>query len=174
MIDTKEKKWYAIYTRSRAEKKTAVEIGTSGIEVYLPLQKTIRRWSDRRKKIEVPLIRSYIFVKIVGKEYFKVLNMKGVVSFVKFSGEPAPIPEWQIQNLKILLNSGKSYKISTEDFHEGDLVTIRSGVLSGIKGRIARIRGRNKLVISLDALDFSLSISIHPSLVEPSSKPLHA
>ncbi len=172
MIDTKEKKWYAVYTKSRAEKKTALEIGDSGIEVYLPLQKTIRRWSDRKKKVEVPLIRSYIFVKIAGKDYYKVLNTNGVVSFVKFSGKPASIPEWQIQNLKILLGSGKSFKISMEDFHEGDLVTIKTGVLNGIKGRIAKIRGRNKLVISLDALEFSLTISIHPALVELVTKSL--
>ena len=167
MIDEKVNKWYAVYTKSRAEKKTAAELIYNGIEVYLPLQKTIRRWSDRRKKVEIPLIRSYIFVKIAGKEYYDVLKTNGVVSVVKFEGKPVSIPDWQIQNLRILLGSGKSFKISIEEFHEGDLVTIKSGVLRGLKGMIKNIRGRNKLVISLDALDFCFTVSIHPALVEP-------
>lgn len=170
MIDPKVKKWYAVYTKSRTEKTSASEIALAGVEVYLPLLKTIRRWSDRRKKVEVPLIRSYIFVKIAGKEYFEVLQTNGVVSFVKFSGKPVPIPDWQIQNLKILLSSGKSFKVSVSDFHEGDLVTVKNGVLSGIKGIIKKIRGRNKLIISVDALEFCYSVSIHPALVEPAAK----
>ena len=167
MIDEKVKKWYAVYTKSRAEKKTASELVFNGIEVYLPLQKTIRRWSDRRKKVEIPLIRSYIFVKIAGKEYYEVLKTNGVVSIVKFSGKPVSIPEWQIQNLRILLGSGKSFKISIEDFHEGDLVSIKSGSLRGLKGIVINRRGRSKLIISLDALEFCFTISIHPALVEP-------
>ncbi|MBN2613516.1 MAG: UpxY family transcription antiterminator [Bacteroidales bacterium] len=167
MAVEKVKKWYAVYTKSRAEKKTAAELELAGIEVYLPLQKTIRRWSDRRKKILIPLIRSYLFVKITEKDYYNVIQANGVVSIVKFSGKPAPIPEWQIQNLKILLGSGKSFKVSIKDFHEGDLVTIKTGVLCGLKGIVNKIRGRNKLFLTLDALELSISVTIHPSLVEP-------
>ncbi|MFO7658384.1 MAG: UpxY family transcription antiterminator [Bacteroidales bacterium] len=172
MTKDKVKKWYAVYTKSRVEKKAASELEFTGIEVYLPLMKTIRRWSDRRKRILVPLIRSYLFVKITESDCYNVLQTNGVVSIVKFSGKPVPIPEWQIQNLKILLGSGKSFKVSVKDFHEGDLVTIKTGVLTGVKGIVTKIRGRNKLVISLDALDYSLTVSIHAALVEP-EKTIH-
>jgi len=77
MIDHKIPCWFAAYTRSRNEKKVAGELEEQHIEYYLPLIKTIRQWSDRKKKVEVPLINSYIFVRIIEKEYLKVLQTTG-------------------------------------------------------------------------------------------------
>ncbi len=160
------KSWYAVYTRSRAEKRVAAELEESKIETYLPLYKTIRQWSDRRKKVNLPLIRGYLFVHIKGREYFEVLKNEGVVSFVKFLGKPTSIPEWQIQNLKILLGSGEQFEIEMTDFSEGDFVQITAGVLKGLKGKIVNLRRKKKLLISLDALDYCFTVDIHPALVE--------
>lgn len=170
MIEHRTKKWYAVYTRSRAEKKAAAELEENGIEVFLPLYKTIRQWSDRRKKVQIPLIRSYLFVNISRKEYFKVLKAQGVVEYVKFLGKPPSIPAWQIQNLKILLGSGEPFEIVTDQFNEGDFVEISAGVLKGLKGKIVKIRRKKKLLISLDALEYSYTVDIHPALVEPVKK----
>ncbi|MBN2212995.1 MAG: UpxY family transcription antiterminator [Bacteroidales bacterium] len=166
MIDKKTKKWYAVYVRSRAEKKVAAEMEENNIEAYLPLFKTIRQWSDRKKRVHLPLIRGYLFVHIKGREYFEVLKIQGVVSFVKFLGKPTSIPAWQIQNLKILLGSGEEFEFASPDLGEGDFVHITAGVLKGLKGRIVKVRQKKKLLISLDALDYSFTVDIHPALVE--------
>src|SRR4030042_2560830 len=97
--------WYALYTHSRAEKKVAEELERQGIEHYLPLYKTLRQWSDRKKKVELPLIRSYLFVKIREKKSYPVLQTPGVMRIVSFSGRPVPIPDWQIENLRIVLGA---------------------------------------------------------------------
>src|SRR4030042_6761553 len=105
MNKSKPSSWFAAYTRSRAEKAVARELEKQHINYYLPLYKTIRQWSDRKKKVEEPLIRSYIFVHITDKEYRKVLETSGVVNIVHFSGKPVSIPDWQIDNLKILMGA---------------------------------------------------------------------
>jgi len=166
MIDKKVQKWYAIYVRSRAEKRVAAELEENGIDAYLPLYKTIRQWSDRKKKVQIPLIRGYLFVFIKGREYFEVLKSEGVVSFVKFQGKPTSIPDWQIQNLRILLGSGEDFEFDVSDFGEGDFVQITAGVLKGLKGQIVKVRRKKKLLISLDALDYSFTVNIHPAMVE--------
>ncbi len=171
MIDKKVKKWYAVYTRSRAEKKVAAELEENNIEVYLPLYKTIRQWSDRKKKVDLPLIRGYLFVHIKDREYFEVLKIQGVVTFVKFLGKPTSIPAWQIQNLKILLGSGEHFDMEMADFSEGDFIQITAGVLKGLKGKIINLKNKKKLLISLDALDYCFTVDIHPALVERIKSP---
>src|SRR4030042_7161304 len=92
MNKSKPSSWFAAYTRSRAEKAVARELEKQHINYYLPLYKTIRQWSDRKKKVELPLIRSYIFVRITRKEYTKVVETFGVVNIVCFSGKRGPLP----------------------------------------------------------------------------------
>ncbi len=98
-----KKKWYAIYTKSRNEKKLATNLKARGIEVYLPLLKTLKQWSDRKKWVEIPLFRSYLFVHILDKEYLDVLQTDGVVRFITFRKERIPIPESQILAVKSYL-----------------------------------------------------------------------
>lgn len=169
MISKAKKQWYAVYTRARSEKRVAAELAEAGVEVYLPLLKTLRQWSDRKKKVEEPLIRSYIFVRIKGKTYYDVLNTQGVVKFVKFNEKPAPIPDWQIKNLKILLNSGESFDEEHNKFYPGDLVKINKGSLKGLKGIITEVKGKSKLVIKLDVININFTVNIHSVFVEPVS-----
>jgi len=155
-----------LYTRARSEKKVAADLLEAGIEVYFPVQKTLKQWSDRKKKVEEPLIRSYVFVKITGKKYTEVLKTYGVVKFVKFEGIPAPIPEWQINNLKILTGSDGHFEKGTVNYHQGDFVKITKGAMKGLMGRITKIRGRDKLVINLDVVKVNFTVDIHPVFVE--------
>jgi transcription antitermination factor NusG len=92
--------WHALYTRSRHEKRVYDELIYDEIEAYLPLHTVIKQWSDRKKKVEEPMIRSYVFVKISEKEYYNVLNIPAAVRYVTFEGKAAPIPEWQIDVMK--------------------------------------------------------------------------
>ena len=158
--------WYAAYTHSRAEKKVARELEKQGIEHYLPLTKTIRQWSDRKKKVEEPLIRSYIFVHITEKEYMAVLQTAGVMTIVRFSGKPATIPDWQIENLKILLGTSLPITVENHDFVAGEEVRITRGTLEGLRGIIQQIRGEHKLVIRIDALQYLLTVNVDPAFVE--------
>jgi len=159
--------WYAAYTHSRAEKAVARELQKQGIEHYLPLIKTLKQWSDRKKKVEEPLIRSYIFVRITDKEYRPVLQTTGVVHIVSFSGGPVPIPDWQITNLKILLGTELPTTQENRDLSEGVTVRICRGALEGIRGIIMQIKGRHRLVISINVLHYNLSLDIDPAFVEP-------
>jgi transcriptional antiterminator RfaH len=160
------KKWFAVYTRSRAEKKVALELKDQGIEHYLPLYKTLKQWSDRKKKVEEVLIRCYIFVRITSDEYIPVLKTPGVTAIVHFSGKPAPIPDWQIENLKIVLGAEVPITCSTREYKKGLEVLITRGSLRGLRGTILRIRGKNKLVISISALNYNMTIDIDPAFVE--------
>ena len=92
--------WYAVYVKSRAEKKAQIELQQKGIENFLPLQRKLRQWSDRKKWVEMPLIPGYLFVRISRKEYDLTLQSTQVVSFVRFEGTAATIPDNQIDYLK--------------------------------------------------------------------------
>ncbi len=166
MINPTDKHWYAAYTHSRAEKKVARELEKQGIEHYLPLIKTLKQWTDRKKKVEEPLIRSYIFVHITEKEYMDVLHTAGVMTIVRFSGKPVAIPDWQIENLKILLGTSLPITVENHEFVAGEEVRITRGTLEGLRGIIQQIRGEHKLVISIDALHYHLTVDIDPAFVE--------
>jgi transcription antitermination factor NusG len=166
MIKATDKHWYAVYTHSRAEKKVDRELDKQGIEHYLPLIKTIKQWTDRKKKVEVPLIRSYIFVRITEKEYMDVLHTAGIMTIVRFSGRPVAIPDWQIENLKILMGTALPITVENHDFVEGEEVRITRGTLEGLRGVIQQIKGEHKLVISIHALHYHLTVDINPAYVE--------
>jgi transcriptional antiterminator RfaH len=166
MNDKPGTKWYAIYTKSRTEKKTASELVKKGFEVYLPLQKTIRQWSDRKKSIELPLLPSYLFIKISMCDYFNALNTKGVVRFISFSGKPAPIPAWQINNLKILITSDERFEIISDHFKIGEQVFVYKGSLRGLKGTIIEHRSKCKVLIHIDSIEKDILVNIHPALLK--------
>jgi transcriptional antiterminator RfaH len=158
-------KWFAVYTRSHAEKKIADEFSHTGIQHYLPMYKTIRKWSDRVKKVEMPLISSYIFVKVRYEQFRYVTNTPGVIKIVNFSGVPAPIPEWQLDNLKIMLGSGMGGSISESSFIRGEDVIIKAGPLKGLRGIISNIKGRHKIILTIEPLNFCFTVDINPYFV---------
>jgi transcriptional antiterminator RfaH len=159
--------WYAVYTHSKAEKKVAAELAKNGIDHYLPLQMTIRQWSDRKKKVLMPLIKSYIFVHITPKEHISVVKVWGVMKIIHFGGKPVSIPDWQIRNLKILLDAEVPIGRDYDEFETGNEVHITQGSLKGLRGKILHVKGQHKLVISIDALNYNLTVDIDPRFVDP-------
>ena len=101
---TLARKWYAIYTRPRWEKKVNRLLSEKGFESYCPLNKVRRKWSDRYKLIEEPLFKSYVFVKIEDAERTPIRMTSGVINFVYGDGKPAVIREREIQNIKKFLD----------------------------------------------------------------------
>jgi transcriptional antiterminator RfaH len=155
-----EDKWYALYTRPRAEKLVYQRLVEEGIETYLPLQKTFRMWSDRKKMVEKPLLSSYIFVKTNNKCFPKVYKTNGVVKFVSFEGQPVSIPQKQIDNLRLLIDSNAEIQVSSEKFEQGDNVEVVNGSLIGLTGELIKIGSKNRVVVRIDRLDQNLILKI--------------
>ncbi len=163
-------RWYAIYTRSRYEKRTHAWLQDAGVEAYLPLVKRWRIWSDRKKQVYMPLLPSYLFVKThPGKplQYFDVLNTPGVVRFITFEGMPAAIPESQINALKRLNSEGVDMECMAKCPPPGSLVKVVQGPMKGFTGEVITSGKNKKLVLRLDTLGKCVSLKIPLAMVEP-------
>jgi transcription antitermination factor NusG len=156
-----EYNWYAAYTKSRNEKKVLLLLQKENIEVYLPLQKKLKHWSDRNKWVEVPLFNSYIFVKISQKEYYDVLKTPGIVKFISFEGKAVAIPENQITALQKIVDSQIDFEITKQTFKKGDKIRIDSGSFVGIFGELIEVRENKKFLIRIEPIGYSVLINMN-------------
>jgi len=153
--------WYAIYTRANAEKKLCENLQEKNIECYLPMKKTLKVWSDRKKWVEEPLFRCYIFVKVSYKEFFTALSTPGVVCYISFGGKAQSIPETQIEGIRnFLAQSDHDVTLSYERIQKGVNVVVQYGSLKGIIGEVINVYGQNRLVIRIDSMNCSLQANI--------------
>ena len=159
------KKWIAVYTKPRHEKTVEKELQKKGFEVYLPLLKQRRKWSDRKKWVEFPLFRSYIFVKTEIKNALFVLQTLGVVKVVKFGGEVAVIQNDSIQAIKLMIEGGYSPE-ATDYFVKGDPVEVKDGPLKGLVGEVIRVDNHDRLVVRVDAIQHSVSVQINRAFLK--------
>lgn len=160
-----EPKWYAVYTNPRAEKLVYNRFIEEGIEAFLPLQKTIRKWSDRKKIVEKPLLSSYIFVRVIPNEFPIVYKTSGVVKFITFEGQPASIPPKQIDNLKLLINSDAEIEVTSEKFAKGDNVEVVNGSMCGLTGELIKMGGKKRVIVRIDRLDQNIILTIPVSFL---------
>jgi transcription antitermination factor NusG len=158
-----DKTWYAMYVKSRAEKKVATELEAAGIDYYLPLQKVLKQWSDRRKWIEEPLFRSYIFVHISNDEYYKALQVYGAVKYITFESKAVPIPPQQIEAVRYYLNEKDPENIDQQDWEKGKKVEIISGSMSGLIGELVDVKGKNRVSVEIDAVNRVILLKIPKS-----------
>ena len=159
------KKWIAVYTKPRHEKTVEKELQKKGFEVYLPLLKQRRKWSDRKKWVEFPLFRSYIFVKTEIKNALFVLQTLGVVKVVKFGGEVAVIQNDSIQAIKFMIEGGYSPE-ATDYFVKGDPVEVKDGPLKGLVGEVIRVDNHDRLLVRVDAIQHSVSVQINRAFLK--------
>ncbi len=159
------KKWIAVYTKPRHEKTVEKELQKKGFEVYLPLLKQRRKWSDRKKWVEFPLFRSYIFVKTEIKNALFVLQTLGVVKVVKFGGEVAVIQNDSIQAIKLMIEGGYSPE-ATDYFVKGDPVEVKDGPLKGLVGEVIRVDNHDRLLVRVDAIQHSVSVQINRAFLK--------
>ena len=151
----KQPRWFALYTRSRFEKKLSKLLAQKEVECFLPLTKRLQQRSDRKKWVEFPLIPSYLFVRITEKEHYLVLNTPGAVSYVCFEGQPVAIPEEQILHLNnFIANKSQSLEVHFGNLSQGDWVEVVSGPLKGVKGEVVEIRGKQRLLLRFESLGF--------------------
>lgn len=153
--------WYAVYTRSKCEKRVNTDLQSRGIETYFPLYPVRRRWSDRVIELMVPLFPSYLFANLQEKsdEFFAILNNKGVVRILGNRGRPMPIPESEIATIKRVLLEKLLVK-SIPWLQEGKPVHVVAGPLAGMKGVIERHGRKGRLYIAVESLGQSIVADI--------------
>ncbi|MCR5645334.1 MAG: UpxY family transcription antiterminator [Bacteroidales bacterium] len=160
--------WYALYVHSRAEKRVQSQLTDMGFEAYLPLIVTMKKWSDRMKKVEEPLFKSYLFVRADVRNYFDIVNLPGVTRMVSFEKKPVVVPENQIIAIKKYCDDyvETDPELTTEELHEGQLVRITNGPMAGLTGRLAPINNKRRLVVFIESVGQYLPINISRSKVE--------
>jgi len=160
-----QSKWYAIYTKSRFEKKLYHALQNSGFTVFLPLIKEKRIWSDRIKAITVPLLPSYLFIKLSKNKNHLVYCYPGFVRFVTFEGKCSEISEKEIGLLKKIERYGLNVETNINNYHAGDLVKIVRGPLIGGEGKIDRTKG-SRVIFHLMGIHQSVSVELCSSCIE--------
>lgn len=163
-----EKKWFALYTKPRWEKKIDVVLIRKGIESWCPLQKIERQWSDRKKIIEDPLFKSYVFVRIDDTERTKVLTTDGVLNFVHYLGKPAVIKTDEIDIIKKYLaeKDARISIISQEGFKEETKIKVNHGVFMGNEGTVLR-GGKKKVYVKLESLGQVMVVEFPAEYLSP-------
>ncbi len=153
--------WYAVQTRARHEKLVAYRFQESGIETFLPLVNEVHRWSDRKKIVQLPLFSCYVFAKVcpTNVDRMRLLRVDGVLSLVGKRGEGTPIPDEQIESVRLLLSQSMAW--TEHPFLKiGQRVRIRSGALDGMEGILLSRNGDRTLVVSVDAIQRSLAVKL--------------
>ena len=152
--------WFALYTKSRAEKKVYADLQQKGIEAYLPMRKELRHWSDRKKWIEIPIISSYIFVRIQKDDYRRVFESKGVVRYVAHRGKAVMIPDNEIEAMRRTVSSNIIFNVEACDIRKGQIVTIASGPLKGITGEVVEVQGAKKFYMRISHIGYKLVVTL--------------
>ena len=156
-----------MYVSSRAEKKISENLNNKGIEAYVPIVKTMRQWSDRKKMVELPLLNGYVFIKINSLENDKVLQTKGVVNFVRSEGKIAVIREIEIDRLKQLVELGYHMEANgiSKKYKEGDKVKISSGALKGIEGFVIDVNDNKHIEVLLESIGQCIRVKLPNELL---------
>lgn len=153
--------WYAVQTRSRHEKKVADEIADKGIPAFLPLVTRLHEWSDRHKQVQLPLFPGYVFVHTGAEANARVsvLRTPGVAGFVGSGGRGTPIPEKQIEDIRLILDR----KIPFEEYpfvEVNQRVRIRGGSLDGVEGTLVAKNSDQSLMVSIDLIKRSILVRV--------------
>ena len=165
-LDLHEAKWFAVYTKYKREKIVNQMLNSKGITNYLPIQKVTRRYTRKIRKVELPLISCYIFVKITKKDYVRVLETENVVSFVRFSRNLISIPKHEIEIMKRVVGENLPIEAAPTGFCQGDEVEIISGNLTGLKGKLLEQQGNHQMIVELDHIGYSLKLNVPIHLIQ--------
>ena len=153
------KKWYAIYTNYRHEKKVAELLHLQEIEYFLPLHKVSKKWSDRIKLVEEPLFKSYIFINICENEITKIRETKGVLNFVYWQKKPAIVRDEEIEIIKKFIGEYINLKVKNTKPKINDKIQIDSGPLMSHIGKVVKV-GKSKVKVILESLGLTIFAEI--------------
>ncbi|PYX59077.1 MAG: NusG-like protein [Acidobacteria bacterium] len=161
-----EEHWYAAYTRAQHEKTVAAELGMREVEHFLPLYSSVRRWKDRRVTLETPLFAGYVFVRLALRDRLRVLQVPSVVRLVGFNGQPAALPDSEME----IMRSGLSPSSGAEPhpfLTVGRHVRITGGPFAGLEGVLRRRKSGARVIVSLGLIQRSVAVDVDIADVRP-------
>ena len=152
--------WFAVWTRSRHEQVVRDQLERKHFDAFLPTITRWSRWKDRKKKIDWPLFPGYCFVRFDPADTLPILKTTGVVNIVSFDGKPAPIPEYELDSIRVLVGSDLQFD-PCPMIHEGMMVEVAYGPLRGVVGRLMRKDAqRARLVLSVNLIGQAVSVEV--------------
>ena|SRR5438128_5997837 len=154
-----EQHWYAVHTCANHEKRVASQLVERDVEHFLPLYHSVRRWSDQRVELDLPLFPGYVFVRLKLKDRLRVLQIQSVVCLVGFGGLPAALPDSEME----IMRSGISQSLRAEPhpfLTVGRRVQITGGAFAGLEGVLKRKKGNLRVVVSLELIQRSVVLDV--------------
>jgi transcription antitermination factor NusG len=165
-VEYVEPRWYAVQTCANHEKRVLQQLGQRTVEAYLPQYESVRRWQDRRVRLDLPLFPGYVFVHLALRDRLRVLQTPSVVRLVGFGGQPAALPDQEIDALR----QGLTHEMRIEPhkyLKVGQRVRVKTGPLQGLQGILVRKKNVSRFVISLDLIMRSVATEIDVTELEP-------
>lgn len=157
-----ELNWYVVYVASRQEKVSYKMLESSGIEVYLPIVRRLRQWSDRRKWVDFPMFPGYLFVRPEFMRRDEVLKVPGVLRYLRYNGMDATVTEEEVRSIRNIEKSGYSVEAITTppDLEIGDLLEVTEGPLRGQLVRLWQKKNRKDVVVVLESIGQAMRIDM--------------
>jgi len=165
MTENNSQVWITIYTRPRWEKVVAAQLRLANIKSYVPVRHEVRQWSDRKKVVEIPLLPSYVLVRLTSGEYRRVYQANGVVRIVMFRGRVAVVQQAEIELLKRVEQSHQPIVVQSNLFRANDEVRILSGAFEGCRGKVTRHNGSCRVALQIEQLSFAFVVEVPYSCV---------
>jgi transcription antitermination factor NusG len=163
-------RWYACYTRARAEKQVTKALEQRGFDSYLPLIPRQRQWKDRKKVVPFPLFPSYVFARFALRDVHAVLTTPGVSTIVRTDGQPAAIAEDELENVRRFVAAVANTGVEPDPrplIKEGERIRVTEGPFEGVEGIVIESRGRKRVLVGIAAIGQGLEIDIDTRLVKP-------
>ncbi len=167
-----QRHWFVLKTKYRCEKKLYQQLQNDGYEVCLPMYSTVRQWSDRKKKLQLPLINCMVFIKTNTKELYKIYDYPLVRGVLKEFGKPGIVRDQEIKNLEIIANDWSNDLIEKNTnlkFKKGELIEIVYGPFKGLIGDLIQIDGTNRVIVQIESIGIDFIINISKSQIRKST-----
>lgn len=169
LLSEKESRWYAAYTYANHERRVAQQLAERRFESFLPTYRSVRRWKDRRKELQLPLFPNYVFVRMDLSDRIRVLQVPGLINLVIFQGQPAALEDGEVDRLRTGL--GGEGRVEPHPYLTvGRRVKIIGGAFSGLEGILLRRKDRLRVVLSVDLIQRSVAIEVCESDIAPAGR----
>lgn len=165
-MSDQEKHWYAVYTKPRWEKKIARTLEEKGVNAFCPLNRVVRQWSDRKKTVQEPLFKGYVFVQVDDEEKWKVREIDGILNYVYWNGKPGIIRNEEIETIKRFLNQFSDVQVEEYRLNVATKVKIKGGILMDYEGTILEVSG-NRASVRIESMGIQLSAVFEKKNLEP-------
>jgi transcription antitermination factor NusG len=164
-VEQLEPRWYAAYTSANHEKRVALQLVQRSVEHFLPLYESVRRWKDRRMKLQLPLFSGYVFVRLALRDRLQVLQVPGVSRLVGFNGLPCALPDAEIEAVQSCL--ARKGRLEPHPFVQvGRRVRVKAGALEGMEGIVVRKKNRLRFVIALELIQRCAAVEVEAADLE--------